>query len=68
MNTLGEKIRQLRKDRKLSQTQLAKILSISQDTISLWETGKSLPDANNIVAICKFFEVSADYLLGLEDI
>lgn len=68
MNTLGEKIRQLRKDRKLSQTQLAKILSTSQDTISLWEIGKSLPDANNIVAICKFFEVSADYLLGLEDI
>lgn len=67
MNTLGEKIRQLRKERKLSQTQLAEILSTSQDTVSLWEIGKSLPDVNSIIAMCRYFEVSADYLLGLED-
>lgn len=67
MNTLGQKIRQLRKERGLTQTQLAEILSTSQDTVSLWEVGKSLPDANNIIALCRYFEVSADYLLGLED-
>lgn len=67
MNTLGEKIRQLRKERKLSQTQLAEILSTSQDTVSLWEIGKSVPDVNTIISMCRYFEVSADYLLGLED-
>ena len=65
---IGKIIRQLRKERRLSQTELAQEIFTTQDTISLWELGKSLPDAMSIVKLAKFFEVSADYLLGLEDL
>ena len=63
---IGKKIRQLRNERRLTQTDLAKILHVSQDTISLWELDKSLPDVKAVVEICKLFDVSSDYLLGLE--
>lgn len=51
----------------LTQSQLGTKLSVSQDTVSLWETGKSVPSAEYIVAICKLFSVSSDYLLGLSE-
>lgn len=63
---IGQKIRQLRNEKRLTQTDLAKILHVSQDTISLWELDKSLPDVKAVVEICKLFDVSSDYLLGLE--
>lgn len=65
--SIGKTIRDLRKERGLSQTELADILFLSQDTISLWELDKSLPDVRNIVSLCKFFNVTSDYLLGLEN-
>ena len=65
---IGKIIKELRKENNMSQTQLAKVLCTTQDTISLWELGKSMPDANNIVKLAKFFGVSADYLLGIEEI
>jgi len=65
---IGKIIRQLRKERRLSQTELAQEIFTTQDTISLWELGKSLPDAMSIIKLAKFFGVSADYLLGLEDL
>ena len=64
---IGKIIRELRKDRNLSQDQLAKEICTTQDAISLWELGKSYPDVIYVVKLCKFFGVSADYLLGLED-
>ena len=64
---IGKIIRDLRKENNMSQTELAKELCTTQDTISLWELGKSLPDAISIVKLAKFFGVSSDYLLGLED-
>ena len=63
---MGQIIKELRKEKKLTQTQLAELLFVSQDTISLWELGKSLPDVENLVKMTKLFGVSADYLLGLE--
>ncbi len=65
---IGKIIRELRKEKGLTQTQLAKEISTTQDTISLWELGKSYPDVINIVKLCKFFCVTADYLLGLDEI
>ena len=64
---IGLKIKELRIERNLSQTDLAKIFYTSQDTISLWENEKALPDLKSLILICKFFNVSADYLLGLKD-
>ena len=65
---VGKRIKELRKDKGLTQSQLAKIISSTQDTISLWELGKSYPDIINLVKMAKYFSVSTDYLLGLQDI
>ena len=43
------------------------LLSVSQDTVSLWETGKSLPTAEFLILISKIFHVSVDYILCLKD-
>lgn len=63
---IGETIKELRKEKKMTQTQLAELLYVSQDTVSLWELNKSLPDVVNVVKMAKIFNVSADYILGLE--
>lgn len=51
----------------MSQSELATKLYLSQDTISLWELNKSLPDIPSLVKLSKIFKVSTDYLLGLEE-
>lgn len=65
--SIGQSIRQLRKENKLTQSQLAKLLYTSQDTISLWELDKSLPDVLSIIKMTKIFNVTSDYILGLEN-
>lgn len=61
----GEKIRMLREEKELNQTQLGKVVHMTQRKISYIECGKYEPDLEDIVALCLFFHVSADYLLGL---
>ncbi len=62
----GEKIKNLREDAELSQKQLGEAINATQRKISYIECGKFEPSLNDIVALCKFFNVSADYLLGIE--
>lgn len=62
---LGKKIKELRLQNKWTQTELAMKLNTTQDTISLWELGKSYPDVLSVVKICKLFNITSDYLLGL---
>ena len=50
----------------MTQQKLADLLKCSKSTISLYETGDTVPDAKNIVRLCDIFGVSCDYLLGLE--
>ncbi len=64
LNSVGTRIRELRAEKKLSQAELGEILSVSQDTISLWENCKSLPTVEIILKLSEIFEVSCDYLLG----
>lgn len=61
------KIKELRKDKGLTQKQLAEMLDKSVTGVASWEQGLSEPSVNDIRSLCKIFEVSADYLLGLED-
>ena len=61
---IGEKIKEIRLENNLSQSKLGEILLVSQDTISLWEKGKSVPNTEYVILICKTFDISADYLLG----
>ncbi|MCL2370742.1 MAG: helix-turn-helix domain-containing protein [Firmicutes bacterium] len=62
-----EKLKELREEKGLTQTQLATELKINQRTISGYETGVSEPDIATIKKICDFFDVTADYLLGFKD-
>lgn len=64
---IAQRIKEIRLENKLSQSNFGKTISVSQDTISLWEKGKSLPNTEFIIEICKKYNVSADYLLGLVD-
>lgn len=64
--TIGEIIKSLRNENNMTQTQLASLLFISQDTISLWELNKRLPDIKSVIAMAEIFNVSTDYILGLE--
>ena len=63
--SFGEKIRGLREDRDLNQTQLGKAVHMTQRKISYIECGKYEPGIDDIIAFCRFFKVSADYLLGI---
>lgn len=61
---IGQTIRDLRKQRKISQTELAKILHVSQQTVTTWETGKAEPSSSAISSLADYFNVTTDYLLG----
>ena len=64
---IGAIINELRIEKNLTQAQLANVLGITQDSISLWERGKRFPDTTYVVKLADFFQVSADYLLGRSD-
>ena len=64
--SIGDTIKNLRVEKNMTQTQLASLLFISQDTISLWERNKSLPDVKSLIQLSKIFNVTTDYILGLE--
>jgi transcriptional regulator with XRE-family HTH domain len=64
---IGQKIKELRMNQKIKQENLANLLNTTQDTISLWEKEKRTPSAENIIMLSKYFNVSTDYLLGLEN-
>ena len=66
-NTFGNKIKELREERKLTQSQLAKVLGIYQTQVSKIELGFIEPNLDLIRKFARYFNVSADYLLGLED-
>ncbi len=65
--SLGEKIRNLREDADMNQTQLGKAVNMTQRKISYIECGKYEPGVEDIIAFCHFFKVSADYLLGIPE-
>ena len=57
------KISELRKKKGLSQEQLAEMLNVTKQSVSNWESGRSLPEIDKIVELSKIFGVSTDYLL-----
>ncbi|MDO4747804.1 MAG: helix-turn-helix transcriptional regulator [Eubacteriales bacterium] len=65
--TLGEKIKEARKQCMLSQEELAEKMSVSRSAIAKWETDKGLPDIDNLKMIAKTLNVSLDYLLDDSD-
>ena len=62
--TFAEKIRLLREEKELNQTELGLAVGMTQRKISYLENGKYEPSLEDIRALCRFFRISADYLLG----
>ena len=58
-----EKLRYLRKQKSMSQEDLANKLDISRQSVSKWESGISMPDLENVIKLSEMFDVSLDYLL-----
>lgn len=67
MNNMGKKIKEARLYNGFTQRALADKLHLTQDSISLWEQGKRLPDTQYLPNLCINLKITADYLLGLED-
>ena len=65
---LNEKLQQLRKQKNLTQDELAEALYVSRTAISKWESGRGYPNIDSLKAIAKFFCVSIDDLLSGEEI
>ena len=65
--TFSEKLKEARKNAGLTQEQLAEKLCVSRQAVTKWETGKGLPDIENMKAISGLLNVSIDYLLSDEE-
>ncbi len=63
-NELGKRIKLLREEKELSQLELAKILNISNSTLSQYEAGNRVPGDDIKKKIANYFNVSVDFLLG----
>lgn len=64
----NEKLQELRKQKGLTQEELAELLYVSRTAISKWESGRGFPNIESLKAISKFFSVSLDKLLSGEEI
>jgi len=64
---VGDILKSLRQEKKIGQNELAKQLALSNASISYWENGKQEPSASALFKLAQFFDVSVDYILGLED-
>lgn len=67
MNKFPERLSELRKEKNISQHNVAKNINVSQQTISSWEKGEREPDFDTLIILAQFFEVSTDYLLGVSE-
>lgn len=65
-NLFAKNLKLLRQEKNLGQVELAKQLKVSKGIISLWENGLREPNMSSLIALSKFFGVSIDYLVGLE--
>lgn len=63
----GKRIKELRTEKNMTQKQLADCFHIHQTTVKDWEARGKQPNYETLAELAKFFEVTADYLLGLED-
>lgn len=64
---IGKIINELRIEKNISQQQLASKIGVSRRAITFWESGINEPKATYIARLSKFFGVTSDYLLGLEN-
>ena len=66
-NVFCERLKELRIEKGVGQIELAKELGVSKGIISLLENGLREPKLSNLITLAKYFEVSTDYWVGLEN-
>ncbi len=66
MNTFKDNLKTLRLEANIGQVELAKALGVSKGIISLWENGLREPNMSSLITIARYFNVSIDFLVGLE--
>lgn len=62
----GKRLKETRKEKGLTQAQLAELVQVSKTTVSGWENELSYPSVDALVRLCGALSVSADYLFGIE--
>lgn len=67
MDSFGIKLKRLRTEKELTQEELSSLLGLTRATISSYERCVLYPSIEALISICRFFHVSADYMLGLAD-
>lgn len=65
---IGDRIKNIRKERRLTQDDLSEMISASRQTISHWEIGRSEPNVKDIIELAKALDISSDYLLEITGI
>lgn len=67
MNKFAERLTEELKVKEISQNKFAKVIQVNQQTVNRWCNGDREPNFDMLVTICKELDISADYLLGIED-
>lgn len=62
--TFAEKLKNLRKSKKITQEELAKIINVERSSIGKYESANTIPSNDTLIKIAEYFNVSTDYLLG----
>ena len=63
-----KRLKELRKSKDISQKEFAAYMNVAQNTVSRWENGERLMDTDTLLQAAEYFNVSADYLLGMSDL
>ena len=67
ISSISERIKELREKQNLTQSGLAKKLNITRSAVNAWEMGISVPNVEKLVELSSLFNVSVDYLLGINN-
>lgn len=67
MKIFGKRLKEIRTEKHLKQTDIAKMLNVSGNTVHSWETNKQEPSMTTLLKLSEILEVSLDYLLGKSD-
>lgn len=67
MFTFGERLKELRLGRKLTQREVAQKVGISTSTLAMYEGGRREPDLDTLIKLARFYGVTVDYLVGTEE-
>ena len=63
----NERIRALREDRDLTQTQIAELLHVGQKTYSDYELGRTQIPLDSVIVLARYYDVNMDYICGISD-